>query len=446
MEPQIRFCSSADGTRIAYAVLGEGPPLVMVYSFGANTEAELQNPACRSAVERLAGNRKVVVVTRRGFGASQRDVEDLSLEAQIADLTAVLDALRLDRVALWGFLDATAPCVAFAARSPERVERLLLWDAFTHGAALSSENARRATLELIRGNWSLATRALADIALPSGPIEDQRWMARMFRDSITPEVAARYWQFLSSVDLRPYLPGVEAPTLVLQRRGDRTVPPEAVRAVASMISDARFLPIEGDVAYSWLGGTSYLDRVLEFLAEGSSREVAPVEQPSPFRTVLFTDVENHTAMMQRLGDASGREVLREHERRTREALKAHGGTEVKAMGDGFMASFGSAQKALECAVALQEAFAESDCAGEAVRVRIGLNAGEPIAEDNDLFGASVIMAARAAAKAEGGQILVTNVVRELVAGKGFLFADAGAFELRGFEDPVKLYLLRWDAG
>jgi adenylate cyclase len=95
---------------------------------------------------------------------------------------------------------------------------------------------------------------------------------------------------------------------------------------------------------------------------------------------------------------------------------------------------------------LQEAFAESDCAGEAVRVRIGLNAGEPIAEDNDLFGASVIMAARAAAKAEGGQILVTNVVRELVAGKGFLFADAGAFELRGFEDPVKLYLLRWDAG
>jgi adenylate cyclase len=123
------------------------------------------------------------------------------------------------------------------------------------------------------------------------------------------------------------------------------------------------------------------------------------------------------------------------------------------MGDGFMASFGSAQKALECAIALQRAVsAYSDAtppagqpAGEPLRLHIGINAGEPIAEDDDLFGSSVILAARAASKAQGGQILVTNVVRELVAGKGFAFADAGEFEMKGFEDPVRLYELRWQA-
>jgi class 3 adenylate cyclase len=149
-------------------------------------------------------------------------------------------------------------------------------------------------------------------------------------------------------------------------------------------------------------------------------------------------------MMQRLGDDKGRAVLREHERITREALKAHGGTEVKTMGDGFMACFSSATRALECAIAMQRAFADhNESAEEQIRVRIGLNAGEPIAEDQDLFGTAVIMAARIAAKAEGGEILASNVVRELLAGKGFLFSDRGDVILRGFEDPVRLYDVRW---
>jgi class 3 adenylate cyclase len=146
-------------------------------------------------------------------------------------------------------------------------------------------------------------------------------------------------------------------------------------------------------------------------------------------------------------------VLREHERIVREALKAHGGSEVKALGDGFMASFGSATRALECAIAMQRAFAAWNAArpepveGRAaqIRVRIGLNAGEPIAEAEDLFGTAVNLAARIAAQAAGGEILVANVVRELAAGKGFLFADRGDVALRGFEDPVRLYQVRWRA-
>ncbi|MBI2913915.1 MAG: adenylate/guanylate cyclase domain-containing protein, partial [Chloroflexi bacterium] len=167
-----------------------------------------------------------------------------------------------------------------------------------------------------------------------------------------------------------------------------------------------------------------------------------------FRTILFTDVEGSTAITQRLGDAKAREVLREHERITREVLKAHGGAEVKTMGDGFMASFGSVTKAVECAVALQRAFDEWNTGVGAphdapLLVRCGLNAGEPIEEEGDLFGATVILASPIAAKAEGGEILVADTVRGLCSGKGFLFADRGEFVAKGFEEPVRLFEVRW---
>ncbi len=155
-------------------------------------------------------------------------------------------------------------------------------------------------------------------------------------------------------------------------------------------------------------------------------------------------MEGSTALTQRLGDAKAREVLRAHERIVREALKSHGGSEVKTMGDGFMASFTSATGALECAIAMQRAFAEhSESADEPIRVRIGLNAGEPIAEEEDLFGTAVNLAARICGHAEAGQILASDVVRQLVAGKDFLFADRGEVALKGFDEPVRLFEVRW---
>ena len=177
-----------------------------------------------------------------------------------------------------------------------------------------------------------------------------------------------------------------------------------------------------------------------------------------------TDLVGHTEMMSRLGDERGRAVLREHEAITREVLKQHAGTEVKAMGDGFMASFGSVTKAVECAIALQRAFdarntTNPDTPGvrfqpdgggagdttpvEPLNVRVGLNAGEPIEEDGDLFGATVILASRIAAKADGGEILVADTVRGLCSGKGFLFSDRGEFTAKGFDDPVRIYEVNW---
>src|SRR6266508_4048698 len=162
------------------------------------------------------------------------------------------------------------------------------------------------------------------------------------------------------------------------------------------------------------------------------------------------DIVGHTKMTPRLGEERGRAILREHETITRNVLKQHGGKEVKTMGDGFMASFGSVTRAVECAIALQRAFAARDSAArpdalEGLSVRVGLNAGEPIEEDGDLFGATVILASRIAAKAEGGEILVADTVRGLCSGKGFLFSDRGEFVAKGFEEPVRGCEGRWRA-
>jgi class 3 adenylate cyclase len=146
-------------------------------------------------------------------------------------------------------------------------------------------------------------------------------------------------------------------------------------------------------------------------------------------------------MMRRLGDERGREVLREHERITRDLLKQHGGAEVKTMGDGFMGSFGSVAKAMDCAIALQRAFAAHQ--GEPLAVRVGLNAGEPIEEDGDLFGATVIMASRICAQQGAGEILIPEPLRHLLTGKSYVYADRGEAMLKGFEDAVRLYEVRW---
>jgi len=220
----------------------------------------------------------------------------------------------------------------------------------------------------------------------------------------------------------------------------------AGQKLAAGIPSARFVPLEGKGHLFCLGDYSNLLTAVDgFLSDRAKAEhVTTPPTSGGVTTILFTDIVGHTEMMQRLGDAKGRAVLREHERITRETLKQHGGAEVKTMGDGFMASFGSVTSALECAIALQRAFAaHTESMPEPLHVRVGLNAGEPIEEDGDLFGSTVILASRIAAKAGGGEILVPDTVRGLLSGKGFLFSDRGEFVPKGYDEGVRLWDVRW---
>jgi class 3 adenylate cyclase len=170
------------------------------------------------------------------------------------------------------------------------------------------------------------------------------------------------------------------------------------------------------------------------------------EADTAFRTIMFTDIVDSTPMTSRLGDEGAMDMVRTHDRIIRSALERHTGSHVKHTGDGIMASFKSAQKALECAIEIQRAFAQhaQDHPGEELRIRIGLSAGEPVAQDNDLFGIAVNLARRACDAAAGGQIYTSNVVGELCAGKPTLrFESLGPVPLKGFVEPVHLYAVPW---
>ncbi len=448
MEPQIQYARTKDGVSIAFYAIGEGKPLVYMTNWPyQHLQLEWQYPFQVHIFELILEKRRLVRFDGRGAGLSEMSVSDYSLEARLSDLESVVERLGLETFDLLGHSSSGPVAIAYAARNPDRLSHLVLWNTYASGADFLAIPQIRALRGLIDTDWEMFTESTAHVIFGWSEGEEARRYAAFMRECVSQDNARASIPARLEADVAELLPQVNTPTLVVQYRGVAIPTVDIARGLASRIPNARLVVLEVDYQSP---AQAQFGPILEFLGEGEETPAgAEVPEVGTFRTVLFTDVEGSTALTQRLGDARARELLREHERMVREALKAHGGAEVKTMGDGFMASFSSATRALDCAIAMQRAFAEhNESAEEPIRVRIGLNAGEPIAEDDpdgrsDLFGTVVNLAARICAHAEAGQILAPIVVRELAVGKQFTFADLGETELRGFEDPVRLYELRW---
>jgi len=189
-----------------------------------------------------------------------------------------------------------------------------------------------------------------------------------------------------------------------------------------------------------------MDQVDAFLGAQKPTHSGTDPRDGGFRVVMFTDIAGSTALAGQLGDQRFHDVLKTHNAVIREALNRHAGTEVKHTGDGILASFASVSPALECAMTIQRAFAARSLNAEVepIKVRVGLSAGEPVAEHRDLFGATVNLAARVCAFAQPGQILTSNVIRELCLGKPFVFSDIGEVDLKGFAQPLRLHAVEWN--
>ena len=444
MVRDVRYCTTEDGVRIAYSMEGSGPPLVICpyffesFTFDATGEWS-------PLFEGIGAGRRVLRYDMRGSGLSQRDVDDISYDANARDLSAVVEAAGLDTFDLMGWLISGPLAIEYATRHAEKVSRLVLYSAFARADEVMPEDTLKGFAALSRSNWKVASQTFTDMSLREAAPEGAIGLAEALRNNVAGDVVAS--TFETMIDVTESLSSVKAPTLVLHRVNDSSVPFATSQKLAASIPGARLVPLNGKVNYPFMGDRqAVIDAIAAFLKEGEPEPPESERQtvPSGFRTILFTDIVGHTAMTQRLGDSKARELLREHERIVRKALATHGGSEVKTMGDGFMASFSSATEGLECAIAIQRAFAQhNESAEEPIVVRVGLNAGEPIADDDDLFGTAVIAAARIAAKAEGSEILTSDTVRGIVAGKGFLFSDRGDVVLRGFEDPMRLYEVSW---
>ncbi len=448
-EREVLYCTSADGTRIAYTIEGHGPGVPTIFA-AAPPFSNVRDPSTTtSPPEQL--KRETCVFDFRGSGLSDRNVQDMTIEAFSSDVEAIVEALGWQRFSLQG-MGMSGPVTAlYTVRHPDRVTRLVLRDTYLRASDMGRIPRMRALGAVLRTDWEGYLDLMALTVGGWDELDETRSLRERLSRLTTQAETLAIAQASASHDATAIAGDIRVPTLVVNPDYMQVPSADMARAMVSRIPGAKLrLYGRGETPGQVSPWSERQSRVYayieEFLGAGDGPRMSDatdngVPGASTFRTVLFTDLVGHTQMMQRLGDERGRDVLREHERITREVLKANGGTELKTMGDGFMASFGSVTKAVECAVALQRAFSERD--GEPLRVRVGLNAGEPIEEDGDLFGATVILASRIAAKAEGGEILVADTVRGLCSGKGFLFADRGEFVAKGIEEPVRISEVHW---
>ena len=435
--PDFRYARSGDAD-ISYYVVGEGPKDLVFVPFTVSSVFAWQLPVFRDFCMRLASFSRVILFDKRGIGASDRPRTPPTLESQMEDLRTVLDAVGSEQAALFGSGHGGQMCALFAATYPERTTALVLYG--THARASGTPEEHSAALRRLRNEWGLQeTLARADYGgYPSlANDEDFRRLAQfVVLASASPASAVEFTRTYFETDIGKVLPAISAPTLVLYRPevkeslGGFPIDPETVaRKLAGQIPDARVAQIPG-ADWSPSVGTEVTDEIERFLA-------APVRVDVPDRvltTVLFTDIVGATERAVKVGDRRWRDLLGEHRSAVRRELSLFRGVEIDTAGDGFFASFDGPARAIMCAHRIVQ-----EAPNQGLDVRSGLHTGECERDGEKISGLAVHIGARISALAGPREVLVSQTVKDLVAGAGIEFVDRGEHELKGVPGHWRLY-------
>jgi pimeloyl-ACP methyl ester carboxylesterase len=282
MEQQIRFCKMADGVRIAYSTMGQGPAVVLVPGWISHLQLQWEPPAAQPFLEKATRYHTFITYDRYGCGLSERNRTDFSQESEVRVLEAVVDHLKLKRFALLGFSYGGSVAITYAVKHPRRVTHLMLYGAHAQGEALSTYELKMAFKSLIRTAWGIGSKTFADLFVPDAGEGAAQWFSRLQREAATPEMAARLLDLSYGVNVIDLLPRVRVPTLVMHRRGDRTAPFKLGREMASLIPKARFVPLDGNIHIFFFGDAdSILRSMAEFLGDPvDAAQLRPSQQPS----------------------------------------------------------------------------------------------------------------------------------------------------------------------
>jgi len=423
----VNYARSGD-VAIAYQAIGEGPVDLVFIPFFGNIRWAWQQPLFARFLERLASFSRLILLDKRGTGLSDRP-RVLTLETQMDDIRAVLDAVGSERATLLGAVQGGQLCALFAATYPERTRGLVLFSPHASAADVppvprSSEEARE------RWGTSELSEEMVRAVFPSlaGDAEFLRWHADYLRFAASPGAAAEFFRMLHDTDVSDVLPTIRVPTLVVYRAPERA----AALRVAELIPGARSVQISGDDGAPWIGDELPAE-VERFL---SGRDKAPVPD-SILTTVLFTDIVASTERAAELGDRVWRDLLARHHAAVRRDLGRFRGQELDTAGDGFFATFDGPARAIRCAQAII-----ADVAELGLDVRAGLHTGECELHDGKLAGIAVSIGARVAGEAGAGQVVVSGTVRDLVAGSGIEFEDLGPSSLKGVSGEWRLFAVR----
>jgi class 3 adenylate cyclase len=446
VKPDVRITWN-DGFAIAYQVVGSGnEDVVYLPGLVSNVDLMWGIPSYARFLERLALVGRLITLDRRGVGCSDRLAPGSAptLEEIVDDVLAVLEAASCARVTVFAAQEGVFPALLLAASHPYFVRSLILF-----GAAPSWVRSDDLPDEWSEEEWASALRSYGRITsaaetvqafirthVPSlvGDERSRQAFISLFMNTQGIGASLAETHRLSRTDLRGILPSITVPTLVLRREDNEVNPASSGRYLVEQIAGAEYIEIPGRDSQPWLGDQDPIFKAIE--------RFVGVEPPGAMSdrrlvTVLFTDIVGSTEKQAELGDHGWRELVERHHVVVRESLARWHGVEIDTAGDGFFTSFDGPARAIRCARAIVD-----EVHGLGIEVRAGLHTGECETIDNKLGGVAVNIGARVGGLARPSEVLVSQTVKDLVAGSGFAFEDRGEHELRGIPDKWRLFAVR----
>ncbi|HEX4563752.1 MAG TPA: adenylate/guanylate cyclase domain-containing protein [Solirubrobacteraceae bacterium] len=442
MQPVTRYAQN-DGVNLAYQAIGDGPlDILFLPGWISQIEHLWELPALRRYLERLATFSRVILFDKRGAGLSDRVLGEYTVEQEMDDALAVLDAAGSERVALLTYSLGGPIGALLAANHPERVGALVMYASVARTSwaedydwALTSEERVEAAERNIN-MWGDPSNPAVHLFAPSAEDDPllSAWFARLQRLAASPGEALAMARASVDLDVRESLARISVPTLVMHRRGELVWDLRHSRYLAEHIPGARYVELEGVDSFPFFGDyDAILEEIEEFLTGVRSRG----RLARALLTVMFTDIVDSTARAAELGDGRWRDLLARHDEAVRKELSRFGGRAVKSVGDGFLATFdGPPSRALRCALAVTGAASELG-----VELRVGMHTGECEVIGDDVGGMAVHLASRVAGLAGPGEVLVSGTVFGTVVGGPFTFEDRGLHELKGVPGRWPLFAL-----
>ena len=436
------YARNADGAQVAFRVVGDASTAAtrtIVYIPGLLYPIEVidDDPPYARFVQGLTAIGRVVIVERRGIGASDPiDWDGDVFAAWADDVVCVLDVVGVERASIVGYASGARVALAVASRHPERVESVVALHA---GVAMG--DVGREERDALRVGLAAAVDRNAEAAASMRAVTDpsraddrsyQEWFDRGGRLGAGPHAAASFWRAVlaDTDDYEAVLGAIVAPTLVLHRSQQLLLPLDASRAMAAAIPSGEFREIPGPDLSPNCGD---VDALITVIAEYLTGEAVVLATDRPLRALVFTDLVGSTETLSEVGDVRWRQILDLHDGLVRKALERHGGRVVKTTGDGALAVFDNASRALRGAADLRSAIASIG-----LEVRIGVHVAEVEMRGDDIAGLGVHVAARIMHQASAGEILTSNAVVQVSMGADASFESIGVHELRGIDRPVEL--------
>jgi pimeloyl-ACP methyl ester carboxylesterase/class 3 adenylate cyclase len=438
--PEIRYAKSGD-VHIAYQTFGQGTEnIVIIPGFISHIDHVWDSPDQSCWLNHLAIRARVTLFDKRGTGLSDRLGQLPNLDQRMDDARAVMDAANIARAAIMGVSEGGSLATLFAASHPQRCTALILYGAFARFSDwFPTEQKFNGFLTYVDTAWGTGNSIAAFAPSKRGDADFQRWWGRFERLGGSPSAVINLMRMNSEINIENILPSVLVPTLVLHRTQDPTVSIQAGRFLAAHIPNAKLVELDGPDHIYWIGENALqiADIILDFIANPGAAARSTVESQRMLATVLFTDIVESTSRASELGDVSWRKLLQAHDATVRREIARFRGSEVKSTGDGFLILFDGPARAIHCAQAITEGMVPLG-----IKVRTGLHTGEVERTQTDVLGIAVHIAARVMNEAAAGEVMISRTVKDLVAGSGIKFEDAGEHSLKGLEEKSQLYKIR----